>query len=95
MKKYFLRKKIDYLENRKVALKEYLKKTQFDYFQKGKISEADYNLRSKKFAEMIRDIDRDLPLLQEKLIKAGDDSLEGGVYGKRYDAITEKKVPRR
>jgi len=93
LKKFFLMKRIKYLETRKAGLKEYLRQTQWEYFQKGKISEADYRLRSRKFAEMIRDIDRDLPMLQEKLVKAGVDELEGGVYGKRNVTVAKKNVP--
>jgi len=92
LKKFLLMRRIRYLEERKQSLKDYLRKTQFEYFQKGRISEADYRLRSKKFAEMIRDIDRDLPMLQEKLVKAGVDETEGGVYGKRNVAITKKNI---
>ena len=42
---------------------------QKDYFQYGKIAEGEYNIKTKKFAELIRDIDRQVPLMQEELAK--------------------------
>ena len=44
-------------------------KIQKDYFQEGKIPEGEYNIKTKKYAELIRDIDRQIPLLQEELAK--------------------------
>ena len=47
-----------------------MQKTQKEYFQKGSLSESGYQIRSKNFADLVRDIDRQIPLLEEKLIKA-------------------------
>ena len=55
-----------------------MEKTQKEYFQKGNISEADYQLRSKNFATLVRDIDRELPLLEEKLIKVDTHGIKNG-----------------
>jgi hypothetical protein len=61
--------KINNLELRRKTLQGLMKKTQLDYFQNGIISEGNFNLRTKKFAEFIRDIDREIPLLKEDLVK--------------------------
>jgi hypothetical protein len=64
-----IKKKIKNLERRKKVIKDLIRKTQKQYFDHGKMSEGNYNIRVKKFAELIRDIDRQIPLLQESLIK--------------------------
>jgi len=69
--KYLLTKKMEGLKNRKKTIKELVMKTQEDYFQLGKIPEGTYNIKTKKYAELIRDIDRQIPLLQEELSKFG------------------------
>ncbi len=71
IRRYLTKRKVKHLEVRRVALKNYLKKTQRLYFESGKISESEYELRSENFAEMVRDIDRQIPLLNEKLVKYG------------------------
>jgi len=64
-------RKIEQLKMRKKTLKELIMKTQTEYFQHGTIPEGEYNIKTKKFSEMILDIDRQIPLLQEKAIKLG------------------------
>jgi len=68
---WWIRRKISNLEIKKNTLKELIQKTQRDYFEKGIMSEGDYTIRTKRFAELIRDIDREMPLLREELMKAG------------------------
>ena len=67
--KYIINVKLKNLELRKDNLKKLIQRTQRDYFQFGKIPEGIYNIRTKKFAELIRDIDRQIPLLREDLMK--------------------------
>lgn len=67
--KWIAQRKMDDLYLRKSTLKELMMKTQKDYFQLGKIAEGEYNIKTKKFAELIRDIDRQIPLLKEEIIK--------------------------
>lgn len=67
--KRIINKKIEKLELRKKTLKEIIQKTQKDYFQNGKISENEFNIKTKKLAELIRDIDRQIPLLFEDIAK--------------------------
>jgi|SRR3989344_4312566 len=59
--------KIERLYAEKEVLRDLIKKTQKDYFQYGKIPEGIYNIRTKRFAELIRDLDRQIPLLKEEL----------------------------
>jgi hypothetical protein len=64
---YLIKKKIKNLDLEKATIKKLIQKTQEDYFEKGKISEGNYTIRVKKFGELIRDIDRRVPLLVEQL----------------------------
>ena len=67
--RFIIKRKIGKLEIRKSNLKKLIQETQKQYFQDGEISEGIYNIRVKKFAELTRDIDRQLPLLQEEMVK--------------------------
>ncbi len=64
---WFVMRKIDRLEFRKKVLKNLIKKTQREYFNEGKMSEGVFNIKTRKFAELIRDIERQVPLLQESI----------------------------
>lgn len=66
---WILTNKIEGLKNRKKTIKELVMQTQKNYFQYGKIAEGEYNIKTKKYAELMRDIDRQIPLLQEELAK--------------------------
>lgn len=72
--KWIIRRKINKLELRKNTLKELIMNTQKSYFEKGAISEGTYSIKTKKFAELIRDIDREIPLLREELLKVDKNS---------------------
>ncbi len=69
IRKWLIRKKINKLELRKKNLKDMIMNVQKSYFERGEISEGVFDIRTKKFAELIRDIDRQIPLLQEELEK--------------------------
>ena len=86
-----IRKKITNLQARKESLKNLIMKTQKQYFEGGNISESSYTIRTKSFAEMIRDIDRQIPLLQERLfLYSGGRSKEETKYAK-IDEKHQKK----
>jgi hypothetical protein len=51
------------------VLQELIARTQRDYFEKGNIGEDTYNIRINRFGEMIRDINRQVPLIREQLAK--------------------------
>jgi hypothetical protein len=65
---WILKGKLDSLTLRRVTLKKLMEDAQRDYFQTGKLSEADYRIRIKNFADLIRDIDRQIPLIQKDLM---------------------------
>ncbi len=67
--RYVLRNKLINLEKRKESIKDLLRKTQKEYFQENSISEVTYNVRVNTYGDMVRDIDRQIPLLKESLIK--------------------------
>jgi hypothetical protein len=69
--RWLVQRKIENLKIRKNTIKELIMKTQKAYFQSGTIPETEYNIKTKKFAEFIRDIDRQVPLLQEQFVKFG------------------------
>lgn len=64
-----IKRKIKKLELEKQVLYDLVKKAQKEYFELGKLSETNYRVKTKKFAELIRDIDRQIPLLKEELVK--------------------------
>lgn len=72
IKHWLVERKIKNLEIRKSTIKSLITKIQTDYFHAGTISESEYNIKTKKFAELIRDIDRQIPLLYEELAKTED-----------------------
>jgi len=65
-----VKKKKRNLQLKKETLKNLIKKLQGEYFNKDKISQLQYETRLNKFGEMIRDVDRELPLLDEKISAA-------------------------
>ena len=69
IEKYLIKRRIKKLGLEENVLKELITKTQKDYFEKGVISEGNYNIKMKKFSELIRDIHREVPLLKEELEK--------------------------
>jgi len=69
IEKYLIKRRIKKLGLEEKVLKELIAKTQKDYFDKGVISEGNYNIKMKKFSELIRDIHREVPLLREELEK--------------------------
>jgi hypothetical protein len=67
IKKLLIHRRIKKLELRKKTIRELIMQTQKAYFSFGAISEGAYNIRTKKFAELMRDLDRQIPILQEEL----------------------------
>jgi hypothetical protein len=67
--RYLINRQIQGLELRKKTIRDLIMRTQKDYFEGGKISEGEYNIKTKKFAELVRDIDRQIPTLREELAR--------------------------
>jgi len=64
---FSLKNKLNDLETRKDSIRKLIAKTQKEYFEDGKLSETTYKTRVTKYAELIRDINRQIPLLREEL----------------------------
>jgi DNA repair ATPase RecN len=64
-----IKRKINKLHFERKILEDLIKKTQKEYFETKKIAEEVYDIRIKKFSEMIRDINRQIPLLNEQIVK--------------------------
>jgi hypothetical protein len=63
----FIRRHISSLEVRSHAIKSLIAKTQKEYFDHGTLSETTYHVRMKKYGELLRDINRQIPLLKQEL----------------------------
>ncbi|RLG14472.1 MAG: hypothetical protein DRN66_01930 [Candidatus Nanohalarchaeota archaeon] len=62
-----IRNKMKALNARWYSIRALVAQTQREYFEDGKISETTYHIRIKKYGEMMRDIKRQIPLLNEEL----------------------------
>lgn len=91
IRKVIINRKIQNLRLRKKSIQNLMETTQKEYFQTGKISESDYNLRSKNFANLIRDIDRQIPLLEEKLIKVRNSNNSNDVEKDLREEVKRKQ----
>ena len=76
IRKLRVKSKIEHLMLEKSTLNSLIKKLQNDYFKLKKISETEYKVKIERFKEMIRDIDRQIPLLKETLVKLDKNGLK-------------------
>lgn len=63
---FLIKNKIESLETEREILKRLIKKAQYEYYVKKIISEGAYHIKLKKFGEMIRDINRQIPVQIEE-----------------------------
>lgn len=61
--------RLERLASRRDSIKKLIMRTQQDYFQTGKIADSDYKIRIANYAELVRDIDRQVPIIKEELAK--------------------------
>ncbi len=87
--------KISNLNLQKKTLNNLIKKLQYDYFKLGKISETEYKVKSEKFKEMTRDIDRQIPLLKEEMLKIDKSKIKSFEYGKDSEADSSSNKRRK
>jgi len=66
---WVLNRKLNSLLLRKDTLKRLMSEAQKDYFQYGKIPESEYRIKIKNFGELVRDIDRQIPLIQQDIAR--------------------------
>ncbi len=69
IRKFIVHAKIHALTAEKAVLETMTKNLQKQYFESGKMNEMTYHIKTKKFGELIRNINRQLPLLKEELKK--------------------------
>ncbi|MCK5177663.1 MAG: hypothetical protein KAQ92_08105, partial [Candidatus Aenigmarchaeota archaeon] len=64
---WIIRKKIKNLNTRWSSVRKLVAETQREYFEEKKLNETTYHVRIKKYGEIMRDIKRQIPLLNEEL----------------------------
>ncbi len=69
VKIWAIKRKLSELKLRKNSITGLIKKTQLDYFKSKKIGELEFNVKMETFKNLIRDIDRQVPLYSEQLAK--------------------------
>ena len=88
--KYLVLRKIKYLETKKNVLNNLIQKVQVNYFKDKNASENEYRIKIKTFDEMIRDINRQIPLLKEEIAKISKSKIALSHLHK--EKTTEKKT---
>lgn len=66
---WILKKRLHHLEVKKKILFELIAKAQKEYFDKKALGEDTYKIKISKFEELVRDLDRQIPLVKEELEK--------------------------
>ena len=69
LKKLRMRMKFNHLMTQKKAVNTLIQNMQKSYFKTKKLSETEYDIKLKKFKELIRDIDRQIMVLKEEVFK--------------------------
>jgi len=69
IKRWKIKARIYTLSMQKDALYSQIKKLQSSYFKSKTISETEFYAKVDRFKEMIRDIDRQIPMLKEEMLK--------------------------
>ena len=67
LKIYLVKRKKKHLKLRKATIEDLIKELQRGYFKDNTVSQLQYQTRLNKFEEMVRDINRQLPLLDEQM----------------------------
>lgn len=86
-----LNRKLKLLKIRKGSLRKLMGESQKLYFQEGKISESDYRTRIKNYADLVRDIDRQIPLVQAEIAKRLGVKTEIKKASKEIEKSSKKK----
>ena len=69
IRRFTINAKISALTAERGVLEGMIKGLQKDYFEYGKINELSFHIKTKKYGDLIRNINRQLPLLKEELKK--------------------------
>jgi len=91
IKIWFIKRKLNNLYIQKKSINDLIKKMQFEYFKTKKMSEMEYNVKLKTFSDMLRDIERQIPEMNERLAKIGKEKEESAKpIQKKVEKINEK-----
>jgi len=89
---FLIGRKINNLNFEKEILGKLTKKAQYEYFHLFKIPEELYHIRIEKFGELIRDIDRQIPLLLEEKEKVKGIVKEEETEAKKAKKLNKKLI---
>ena len=95
IRKLRIRKQLYNLNIQKDTLYSLIKKLQSNYFKSKDISETEYYSKIDKFKEMIREIDRKMPLLKEDLMKVDEQSTLNKINRQKYSGKISTKEKRK
>jgi len=98
---YLLKRNRQYLIVERDILKDLIKKAQKKYFEHKELSEGEYSIKVNKFKELIRDVNRKIPIVDEELSKRKNKFIGSLIFKKqiidsavsaRLDAKLESKM---
>jgi len=69
IRRFLINARIKALSAERGVLESMIKSLQKEYFESGKVNELSYHIKTKKFGDLIRNINRQLPMLKEELRK--------------------------
>jgi len=90
-----IRHKLKELTIRKETIKKLIKKLQYNYFERKSVSALEYKIKLNKFTELIRDIDRQVPLLKEEMLKLGKEEIGKEKQKKKFEKQIRRDVKKR
>lgn len=67
IRRFIVNSRINSLVAERGVLESMMKKLQKDYYEDGRVNEMSFHIKTKKFAEMVRNINRQIPTLREEL----------------------------
>lgn len=71
IRRWMIKTKLNNLYIRKKSINELIKRMQYSYFKTKAMSEMEYTVKIKTFNELIRDVERQIPEMNESLAKVG------------------------
>jgi len=96
LSRFRIRVELHNLILRKKSIKGLIKKLQSDYFVRQNLPTYSYHIKLKKFESMILDIDRQIPLLKEDMVKLGEKGkVSVHLAGEKTSSHTKRYAERR
>lgn len=91
VKKWLIKERLKNLQVRKLALEEYFKGVQKNYFDGKGISQRDYLVRGGNYSNFVLEIDRQVAILNEKLEKLEKQDKKEKKVKKKKEAVKKQK----